>query len=76
MWYAFDFSSGSTDQAKQDLAEYVTRVAKTCDNHASILVNNLAMKHENFKKLSPNEISELTRVRIDNHSFITDLLMI
>jgi len=53
MWYAYDFSKTNSDKEKSDLAEYVARVAKTCDNHCSVLVNNLAMQYSRFQSLNP-----------------------
>ena len=49
MWYEYDFSKANSDKEKQDLADYVTRVAKTTDNHCSVLVNNLAMPFQQDK---------------------------
>ena len=76
MWYAYDFSKENSEQEKSDLVSYVNRVAKTTDSHCSVLVNNLAMPYSDFSKFKPQQISQETNMRIENHSFITDLLMI
>lgn len=76
MWYAYDFHKANTDKEKEDLEKYVSRVVETCGNHCSILVNNLSIEHDSFAKLTPSEINDQTRYRIENHSFMTDLVTI
>lgn len=50
--------------------------AKDYENHCSVLINNIAQRASRFKQVPMNKIGELTNAKIENHSFVTDLLMI
>ena len=44
-------------------------------NHISILVNNVATSFEDFNKLDVHEMTKQTNNKIDNHTFITEVIM-
>jgi short-subunit dehydrogenase len=53
----------------------LTQLGEAHNNHISILVNNVAMSMADFNRLSAHEMTRMTNNKIDNHTFVTDILM-
>lgn len=74
--YEFDLTKLQTDGAKSDLKDYISRVAAKYEHHCSILINNLALHELTFKDLSPQQIGEMTNIKVENHSMVNKLITV
>ena len=74
--YPFNFSKRQTQESRDKLESYITKAAAEYENHCSVLVNNIAVTQRLFKEQSPTQIGEMTNVKLENHSFITSLVML
>ena len=74
--YRYDCSKSAPMEEKKNLIEYLNKVAEKYENHCSVLVNNLAILEEQFYRLQQSQINRVTDQKINNHSSITNHLMV
>ena len=47
--YLYDFAKRHTEEEKQAITDYCTKLMEDNDNHCPILINNVAVSHEIYK---------------------------
>jgi hypothetical protein len=53
----------------------LTLLGDANNNHISVLVNNVSTSFDEFSKLEAHEVTQQTNNKIENHTFVTQVIM-